>query len=52
MNIIKSFDIYKKLPSDLVEPTFSGTLCKFSYNFNYFIKKYLFLQVLSLFFFH
>ena len=25
----KSLDIYRKLPGDIVQPTFSGALCKF-----------------------
>lgn len=25
---LKSLDIYKKVPSDLVQPTFGGALCK------------------------
>ena len=25
---IKSFDLYKRLPKDLVQPTVSGALCK------------------------
>lgn len=44
MEFIKSLDVYKKLPSDIVEPTYSGTICKYYLslifnsiiNYNYF----------------
>ena len=26
----RSLDIYRKLPSDFVQPTYSGALCKFN----------------------
>lgn len=32
----KSLDIYRKLPSDYVQPTYSGAMCKI-FNYNYII---------------
>ena len=29
---LKALDIYKKVPSDLVQPTFGGALCKLYHN--------------------
>ena len=32
MEVFKSLDIYRKLPSDFVQPTYSGAMCKFFNN--------------------
>ncbi len=29
MDKFKSLDVYRKLPSDFVQPTYSGAMCKF-----------------------
>lgn len=29
----KALDIYRKLPSDYVQPTYSGAMCKKLYNY-------------------
>jgi len=29
MEFFKSLDVYRKLPGDFVQPTYSGAMCKF-----------------------
>ena len=32
MDKFKSLDVYRKLPSDFVQPTYSGAVCKIGIN--------------------
>lgn len=42
----KSLDIYRKLPSDYVQPTYSGAMCNYNNNFNI---NYIILIIYSIF---
>lgn len=42
----KSLDIYRKLPSDYVQPTYSGAMCNYYNNFNI---NYIILIIYSIF---
>lgn len=35
MEAFKSLDVYRKLPSDFVQPTYSGAMCKLYFNLKF-----------------